>query len=68
MIELPLSVSVIMAGIRNALVVAIGITAIGVFVGAGGVGDIIIRGNKRYRWNGNHFSWRITYRFNGYHD
>lgn len=29
MIELPLSVSVIMAGIRNALVVAIGITAIG---------------------------------------
>ncbi len=35
MIELPLSVSVIMAGIRNALVVAIGITAIGAFVGAG---------------------------------
>lgn len=46
MIELPLSVSVIMAGIRNALVVAIGITAIGVFVGAGGLGDIIIRGTN----------------------
>ena len=28
------------------LVVAIGITAIGVFVGAGGLGDIIIRGTN----------------------
>lgn len=46
MIELPLSISVIMAGIRNALVVAIGITAIGAFVGAGGLGDIIIRGTN----------------------
>lgn len=46
MIELPLSVSVMMAGIRNALVVAIGITAIGAFVGAGGLGDIIIRGTN----------------------
>lgn len=46
MIELPLSVSVIMAGIRNALVVAIGITAIGAFVGAGGLGDIIVRGTN----------------------
>lgn len=46
MIELPLSVSVIMAGIRNALVIAIGVTAIGAFVGAGGLGDIIIRGTN----------------------
>lgn len=46
MIELPLSISVIMAGIRNALVVAIGITAIGTFVGAGGLGDIIVRGTN----------------------
>lgn len=46
MIELPLSISVLMAGIRNALVVAIGITAIGSFVGAGGLGDIIIRGTN----------------------
>lgn len=43
-VELPLSVSVIMAGVRNALVVAIGITAIGTFIGAGGLGDIISRG------------------------
>ncbi|WEG74302.1 ABC transporter permease [Vagococcus intermedius] len=45
-VELPLSISVIMAGIRNALVVAIGVTAIGSFVGAGGLGDIIIRGTN----------------------
>lgn len=45
-VELPLSLSVIMAGIRNALVLAIGITAIGSFVGAGGLGDIIIRGTN----------------------
>lgn len=43
-VELPLALSVIMAGIRNALVVAIGITAIGTFIGAGGLGDIITRG------------------------
>lgn len=46
MVELPLAISVIMAGIRNALVVAIGITAIGAFIGAGGLGDIIIRGTN----------------------
>ncbi len=44
MVELPLSLAVIMAGIRNALVVAIGITSIGTFIGAGGLGDIITRG------------------------
>lgn len=38
LVELPLSLSVIMAGLRNALVVAIGITAIGTFIGAGGLG------------------------------
>lgn len=43
-VELPLSISVIMGGIRNALVVAIGVTAVGTFIGAGGLGDIISRG------------------------
>ncbi|MCM0594709.1 ABC transporter permease [Weissella uvarum] len=46
MVKLPLSVSVIMAGLRNALVLAIGVVAIGAFVGAGGLGDIIIRGTN----------------------
>ena len=44
MIELPLALAIIMAGIRNAMVVGIGITAIGTFIGAGGLGDIITRG------------------------
>lgn len=43
-IELPLSISIIMGGIRNALVVAIGVAAVGTFIGAGGLGDIITRG------------------------
>lgn len=43
-VELPLSLSVIMGGLRNALVVAIGVTAVGTFIGAGGLGDIISRG------------------------
>ena len=46
LVEIPLSISVIMAGVRNALVLAIGITAIGTFVGAGGLGDIIVRGTN----------------------
>lgn len=43
-VEIPLSLSLIMAGIRNAIVIAIGITAVGSFIGAGGLGDIISRG------------------------
>lgn len=43
-VELPLAISVILGGIRNALVVAIGVTAVGTFIGAGGLGDIISRG------------------------
>ncbi|MFE4143348.1 ABC transporter permease [Peribacillus sp. YIM B13472] len=46
MVELPLSLAVIMAGLRTALVVAIGVTAVGTFVGAGGLGDIIVRGTN----------------------
>lgn len=46
MVELPLALSVIMAGLRNALVIAIGIATIGTFVGAGGLGDIIVRGTN----------------------
>ncbi|APC48864.1 ABC transporter permease [Virgibacillus halodenitrificans] len=44
MVELPLAISVIMAGLRTALVVGIGIAAVGAFVGAGGLGAIILRG------------------------
>ncbi|SDC45089.1 osmoprotectant transport system permease protein [Terribacillus halophilus] len=46
MVELPLSLSVIMAGLRTALVIAIGIATIGTFIGAGGLGSIIVRGTN----------------------
>lgn len=46
MVELPLAISVIMAGLRTALVVGIGIAAIGAFIGAGGLGAIIITGTN----------------------
>lgn len=45
-VELPLAISVMMAGIRTALVVGIGVVAIGTFVGAGGLGAIIVRGTN----------------------
>ncbi|MEC1155901.1 ABC transporter permease [Cytobacillus horneckiae] len=46
MVELPLSLSVIMAGLRTALVITIGVATIGTFFGAGGLGDIILRGTN----------------------
>ncbi|WP_106765914.1 ABC transporter permease [Paenibacillus faecalis] len=46
MVELPLSLSVIMAGLRTALVISISIATIGAFIGAGGLGAIIIRGTN----------------------
>ncbi|MBE7353594.1 osmoprotectant transport system permease protein [Staphylococcus haemolyticus] len=46
MIELPLSLSVIIGGIRIALVVAIGVVAVGSFIGAPSLGDIVIRGTN----------------------
>ncbi|WP_256062036.1 ABC transporter permease subunit, partial [Staphylococcus aureus] len=46
MIELPLSVSVIIGGFRIALVVAIGVVAVGSFIGAPTLGVIVIRGTN----------------------
>ncbi|VEF47930.1 glycine betaine/carnitine/choline/choline sulfate ABC transporter permease [Bacillus freudenreichii] len=46
MVELPLALSVIMAGLRTALVISIGVATIGTFIGAGGLGDIILRGTN----------------------
>ena len=44
MVELPLAVPVIMAGIRSAVVMSIGIMAIAAYIGAGGLGTFISRG------------------------
>lgn len=43
-IELPLALSVIMAGIRTATVMLIGVATLASLVGAGGLGDLIFRG------------------------
>lgn len=44
MIELPMAMPVIMAGIRTATVLMIGVATLVAFIGAGGLGDLIFRG------------------------
>jgi osmoprotectant transport system permease protein len=48
-IELPLAVPVILAGIRTALVLSVGVATLATFVNAGGLGDIINNGIKLQR-------------------
>ncbi len=43
-VELPLAVPVIMTGVRVAVVMNIGVTAIAAYIGAGGLGTFIARG------------------------
>jgi len=43
-VELPLAVPLIMAGVRTAVVMNIGVTAIAAYIGAGGLGRFIARG------------------------
>jgi osmoprotectant transport system permease protein len=45
-IELPLSVPYILAGLRTALVLAVGTATLALFVGAGGLGELIDTGYK----------------------
>lgn len=47
MVQLPLALPVIMSGIRVAMVTAIGIAAIGVLIGSGGLGAPIWRGMQQ---------------------
>ncbi|MEY8537871.1 ABC transporter permease [Lactococcus muris] len=44
MVQIPLALPILLVGVKNALVLAVGTTTIGSFVGAGGLGDIILRG------------------------
>lgn len=46
-IELPLSFSVIMAGVRTATVINVGTATLAAFIGAGGLGDFILLGIQR---------------------
>ncbi|MFC0189801.1 glycine betaine ABC transporter substrate-binding protein [Fictibacillus aquaticus] len=43
-IELPLALPIIMAGLRTATVLTIGVATLAAFIGAGGLGDLIYRG------------------------
>ena len=43
-VEIPLAVPVIMAGVRTAVVMNIGVMAIAAYIGAGGLGTLISRG------------------------
>ena len=43
-VRLPVALPVVMAGIRNAVVLLVGLVAIGAFIGAGGLGDFIFYG------------------------
>jgi len=49
-VELPLALPVIMAGIRTAVVINVATAVVAAYVGAGGLGDIIIAGKNINRW------------------
>jgi len=49
-VELPLAMPVIMAGIRTAVVINVATAVVAAYVGAGGLGDIIIAGKNINRW------------------
>lgn len=44
LVKLPLARSVIFAGVRTAAVMTIGVATLAAFIGAGGLGDLILRG------------------------
>lgn len=44
LVELPLAMPVVMAGIRTATVICVGIGTLASLIGAGGLGDLIMRG------------------------
>lgn len=48
-IELPLSIPIMLAGIRTALIIVVGTTTLATFIDAGGMGDIINTGIKLSR-------------------
>src|SRR5690606_34888508 len=48
-VELKLAIPVILAGLRTALVLAVGVATLATFVNAGGLGDLIVNGIKLNR-------------------
>jgi osmoprotectant transport system permease protein len=48
-VELPLAVPVIVAGVRTALILAVGVATLATFINAGGLGGLIVTGIKLQR-------------------
>lgn len=46
-IQIPKALPIILAGVRNAVVIVVGVAAVGAFVGAGGLGDLIFEGIRQ---------------------
>lgn len=49
-VELPLATPVILAGIRTTLVLNVGVAALAAFIGAGGLGNLVVTGVKLYEF------------------
>jgi osmoprotectant transport system permease protein len=47
-VELPLAAPVILAGVRVATVISVGVATVAAFIGAGGLGALIYRGLRQY--------------------
>lgn len=50
-VELPLALPVIMAGVRTALVLVVGVAAFATFINAGGLGSLIVTGITLFRYS-----------------
>ena len=51
LVEIPLAMPVIVAGVRTAAVVCVGIATLSAFIGAGGLGQFINRGLAMTNWD-----------------
>ena len=50
-IEMPLALPVIMAGVRTALVLVVGVAAFATFINAGGLGSLVVTGITLFRYS-----------------
>lgn len=46
-IQIPLALPIILAGVRNAVVIVVGVAAVGAYIGAGGLGEFIFEGIRQ---------------------
>ncbi|GCF15319.1 choline ABC transporter permease [Haloarcula mannanilytica] len=46
-LQIPMALPIILAGVRNAVVIVVGVTAVGAYIGAGGLGEFIFEGIRQ---------------------